>query len=211
MNENDFIDRNITLRFLRKLCPNELYEGIEGDLVERYEAELKAVGRKRARVRFFFLALKFIRPGIILRNKFSIQFTTLMMLNNYFVIAWRNLLKNKTFSAINIIGLAIGLAACLFIVQFVAFELSFDSFNERLGRTYRVTNDRFQNGKLIQHGTIMYPTIGATMAKDFPEIEEHTRLMPGGEMNIKVSDQVFRGDECIFTDEHFLSVFSYPL
>ena len=99
------------------------------------------------------------------------------MLSNYITVAFRNILKNKVFSAINILGLGIGLAACLLIFQFVAFELSYDKFNEKLNRTCRVTNDRFQNGKLIQHGTIMYPTIGPTMAKDFPEIEEYTRLM----------------------------------
>ncbi len=131
------------------------------------------------------------------------------MLSNYFTIAWRNLLKNKAFSTINIFGLAIGLSACLFIFQFVSFELSYDKFNSKLERTYRVTNDRFQNGKLIQHGTIMYPTIGPTMAKDFPEIEEYTRLMPGGDLNIKIGDKNFRGDQCHFADEHFFSVFSF--
>jgi putative ABC transport system permease protein len=89
--------------------------------------------------------------------------------------------------------------------------LSYDKFNERFDRTYRVTNDRFQNGKLIQHGTIMYPTIGPTMKKDYEEIEEYTRLMPGGDMDIKVDDRIFRGDFFHFADEHFLSVFTYPL
>src|SRR5215813_4414027 len=115
------------------------------------------------------------------------------MLRNYLLIAFRNVLKNKVFSSINIFGLGIGLAACLLIFQFVSFELSYDKFNSKYDRTYRVTNDRFQNGKLIQHGTIMYPTIGPTMAKDYPEIEEYTRLMPGGDMNIKISDRNFRG------------------
>jgi len=133
------------------------------------------------------------------------------MFRSYLVVAFRNLLKNKIFSAINIFGLGIGLAACLLIFQFVSYELSYDQFNEKLDRTYRVTNDRFQNGKLIQHGTIMYPTIGPTMAKDYPEIEEYTRLMPGGDMNIKADDRIFRGDNCLFVDNNFLSVFSFPL
>lgn len=133
------------------------------------------------------------------------------MFKSYLVVAFRNLLKNKIFSAINIFGLGIGLAACLLIFQFVSYELSYDRFNEKLDRTYRVTNDRFQNGKLIQHGTIMYPTIGPTMAKDYPEIEEYTRVMPGGDMNIKADDRIFRGDNCLFVDNHFLSVFSFPL
>ena len=133
------------------------------------------------------------------------------MFSNYFTIAYRNVLKNKTFSAINIIGLAIGLAACLLIFQFVSFELSYDKFNEKFERTYRVTNDRFQNGKLIQHGTIMYPTIGPMMAKDYEEIEEYTRLMPGGEVTVKVNDRIFSGESCLFADEHFLSVFTFPV
>ena len=133
------------------------------------------------------------------------------MLRSYLTIAFRNVIKNKVFSLINIFGLAIGLAACLLIFQFVSFELSYDNFNEKLDRTYRITNDRFQNGKLIQHGTIMYPTIGPTMAKDFPEIEEYTRLMPGGNLNIKINDKNFRGDNCHFADERFFSVFSFKV
>src|SRR6267378_2891642 len=131
------------------------------------------------------------------------------MFRNYLTVAFRNVFKSKVFSAINIFGLGIGLAACLLIFQFVSFELSFDNFNEKLDRTYRVTNDRFQNGKLIQHGTIMYPTIGATMAKDFAEIEEHTRIMPGGDLNVKIGDRNLRGDRYHFADEKFFSVFSF--
>ena len=133
------------------------------------------------------------------------------MLRNYFTIAFRNVAKNKVFSAINIFGLSIGLAACLLIFQFVSFELSYDRFHDKFDRIYRVTNDRFQNGKLIQHGTITYPTIGPTMAKDYAEIEIYTRVFPGGELNIRVGDKIFSEDYCHFVDEHFLSVFSFSL
>lgn len=133
------------------------------------------------------------------------------MIRNYITVAFRNIFKNKVFSAINIFGLGIGLAACLLIFQFVTFQLSFDTFNANFDRTYRITNDRFQNGKLIQHGTIMYPTIGPTMAKDYPEIEAYTRMMPGGDLTATIEDRVYRGDEIIFADEHIFTVFSYPL
>src|SRR5579871_4472412 len=184
-------DQFFVLRILRKFCPPELYEGIEGDLLEQLSEDAGRYGERSAKRKLFFHAIRFLRPGIILRNKFSLQLIDLIMFSNYFTVAWRNLLKNKVFSAINISGLAVGLAACLFIFQFVGFELSFDNFNKKLDRTYRVTNDRFQNGKLIQHGTIMYPTIGPTMAKDFPEIEEYTRLMPGGDLNARIGDRNF--------------------
>ena len=211
MNRGSPIERSFILRVFRKVCPPELYEGIEGDLIERFEEDSEAFGRQKAKTKLIFHTLKFFRPDIILRNKFSIQLINFTMLSNYFTIACRNLLKNKAFSAINILGLAIGLSACLFIFQFVSFELSYDKFNSKLDRTYRVTNDRFQHGKLIQHGTIMYPTIGPAMAKDFPEIEEYTRIMPSGDLNIKIGDKNFRGDQCHFVDEHFLSVFSFNL
>jgi putative ABC transport system permease protein len=199
------------LRFLEWFCPPHLYEGIEGDLVESFEKDVLNVGAKRAQRRLRWSVLKFFTPGIVLRNKFSIQLFTFMMLHNYLTIAYRNVLKNKAFSFINIIGLGIGLAACILIFQFVSFELSYDSFNEKFDRIYRITNDRYQNGKLIQHGTITYPTVGPTLAKDYPEIEVYTRLVPGGEMNIKLNDKIFRGEDCFFVDENFLSVFTFPL
>jgi putative ABC transport system permease protein len=133
------------------------------------------------------------------------------MIRSYITVALRNILKNKAFSAINIFGLGSGLAVCLLIFQFVSFELSYDNFNGKLDRTYRVTNDRFQNGQLIQHGTIMYPTIGPVMAREYPEIEEQTRLMPGGTMNLRVGENIFRGDQCHWVDERFLSVFSFKM
>jgi putative ABC transport system permease protein len=133
------------------------------------------------------------------------------MIRNYLKIALRNILKNKVFSAINVFGLGIGLASCLLIFQFVTFQLSFDTFNEKFDRIYRVTNDRFQHGKLIQHGTIMYPTIGPTMAKDYPEIEAYTRIMPAGDLNVTIDDRNYRGEQVHFADEHMLSIFNYPL
>src|SRR5215467_2603380 len=100
------------------------------------------------------------------------------MFKNYFKIAWRNLWKNKIFSAINIIGLAIGMAACLLILQYVSFELSYDQFNKNAADIYRVYNDRYQNGKLIQHGTITYSGIGKAMHDDYPEVVNHSRVEP---------------------------------
>lgn len=202
---------DLALKFLRWFCPPELIESVEGDVLEQFEVDLKEAGPRIARRKFVFNVFKFFHPQIILRNKFSHQIIDTIMLSNYFTIAYRNMLKNKVFTAINIFGLATGLAVCLFIFQFVSFELSYDTFHDKYQRTYRVTNDRFQNGKLIQHGTITYPTIGPTMKKDYPEIEEYTRLMPGGDLNVRIDDKFFRGDRCHFVDEHFLSVFSFPL
>src|SRR5678810_213534 len=132
------------------------------------------------------------------------------MIKNYFKTAWRNLWKNKTFSFINIAGLSIGMAACLLILQYVSFELSFDQFNKNADDIYRVTNDRYQNGKLIQHGTITYSAIGKAMQDDFPEVVNHARVRPVGGIIINGDKKI--GDEDGYAvDNSFLDMFSYPL
>ena len=199
------------LQFLRWFCREDYIEEIEGDLSEIFEKQYET-SHARARRKFAWNVIRYFRPEFI--KSFKTDFRNLNqygMLKNYITISWRNILKNKTFSAINVFGLATGLAACMLILQFVIFELSFDTFNSKLERTYRVTNDRFQNGKLIQHGTIMYPTIGPTMAKDFPEIEDFVRIMPGGTLNVRVDDKNFRGESCHFTDQRFFTVFDFKL
>jgi putative ABC transport system permease protein len=131
------------------------------------------------------------------------------MLRNYFKTAWRNLLKNKLFSVINVAGLSVGIAACLLILQYVSFHLSFDRFNKNADDLYRVTNDRYQHGKLIQHGTITYSAIGKAMQHDFPEVINHARVLPAGGTIMKAGKKL--GDQWGFAvDNSFLQMFSYP-
>lgn len=199
------------LRFFRWFCHPRMRDYIEGDLMEVYYRRVKESGKRKADRKFILDVLLLFRPGIIKSNIFQIHLFNPYMFRNYLLITYRNIQKDKAFSAINIFGLGIGMAACLLILQFVQFELSFDSFHEKLDRTYRVTNDRFQQGNLIQHGTITYPTIGPAMAKDYEEIEAFTRLMPAGLVNVRVEDRNFRGDYSTFADEHFLTVFDFEV
>src|ERR1700704_5930488 len=133
------------------------------------------------------------------------------MIKNYFKTAWRNLIKNKTFSAINIAGLSIGMAACLLILQYVSFELSYDQFNKNAKDTYRVVNDRYQNGKLIQHGTITYSAVSKAMQDDYPEVINHTRVVPVGSLIITYKDKKLEEPEAIAAENSFLSIFNFPL
>jgi putative ABC transport system permease protein len=133
------------------------------------------------------------------------------MIKNYFKIAWRNLMNNKTDSSINIIGLSIGMAACLLILEFVNYELSFDRFNKNATDIYRVTNDRYQQGKLVQHGTITYSAVGPAMKADFPEIINNTRVEPMGNPILTEGNKKFESSNSFAVDNEFLSIFSYPL
>lgn len=133
------------------------------------------------------------------------------MIKNYLKIAWRNLINNKIDSSINIIGLSIGMAACLLILEFVSFELSYDRFNKNAPDIYRVTNDRFQNGKLTQHGTITYSAVGPAMKNDFPEVVNNTRVEPMGSVILIDKDRKIEVKESIAVDNEFLSMFTFPL
>jgi putative ABC transport system permease protein len=133
------------------------------------------------------------------------------MLKSYLTTAWRNIRKNKVFSFINVIGLAIGMAACLLILQYVNFELSYDQFDRNVGDLYRVYNDRYQNGKLIQHGTITYSAISKAMQDDFPEVVNHARVEPFGKQIISNGTKKYGDQEVIAVDNSFLTMFSYPL
>lgn len=133
------------------------------------------------------------------------------MLKNYFKTAWRSLKKNKLFSFINIAGLSIGMAACLLILQYVSFELSYDQFNKNARDIYRVYNDRYQNGKLVQHGTITYSAISTAMKRDYPEIVGSTRVEPMSSLIVSYNDKKLNELTALAVDNSFLSMFSYPL
>src|SRR5215468_9235848 len=98
------------------------------------------------------------------------------MIKNYFKTAWRNLWRNKVFSAINILGLSSGLACCILIFLFIQNELSYDTFHAHAKNIYRVTSEsEGPNGKTSLAVT---PAPWAPlMKKDYPEIESYTRLL----------------------------------
>jgi len=134
-----------------------------------------------------------------------------IMFKSYLTTAWRNIRKNKIFSFINVIGLSIGMAACLLILQYVNFELSYDQFNTHLADLYRISNDRYQNGKLIQHGTITYSGIGQAMQHDFPEVIDHARVEPFWSQIVTYENKKFGDQEMWGVDNSFLTMFSYSL
>ena len=116
------------------------------------------------------------------------------MLKSYLKVAFRNLWKYKGFSSINIAGLAIGLAACLLILQYVSFKLSYDQFNRNVNTLSRVANDRYQQGKLIQHGTITYSGVGRAMNDDYEEVVQNSKVRPSGGVIIRYKDQKLTED-----------------
>ena len=99
------------------------------------------------------------------------------MFKNYFKTAFRFLLKNKTFSFINIIGLAIGTLCCLYIVLYVEDQYSYDKHEKNAEDIYRVTTWLSLPGDMHNNSTCS-PPIAPAIKKDFPEVEQFTRVVP---------------------------------
>src|ERR1051325_2811006 len=104
------------------------------------------------------------------------------MFKNYFKTAWRNIRRHKAYSAINIFGLAIGIAACLLILQYVSYELSYEDFQLNKDRIYRVQQDRYDNGKLSTQWAAGAYAVANSFKDAIPEIEDYVKLVKSGQV-----------------------------
>ena len=132
------------------------------------------------------------------------------MLNYNLKFAVRNLLKYKSHSFINITGLSIALAACLLIMLFVQYELSYDKFNEKADRIFRVIVDLKLGGNMLVGTNLGAPTAEA-MINDFPEVENAVRLKESGSWFISYGDNSFKETKVIRADPTFFDIFTVPL
>ncbi|MEP6467016.1 MAG: ABC transporter permease, partial [Parafilimonas sp.] len=113
------------------------------------------------------------------------------MFKNNLKTALRNFIKHKTFSFINIAGLSIGIAVCFIIMLYVQDELSFDRFNKNADRIVRIVFKADINGGKIFEANVM-PPVAQAMKKDYPEVEDATRLQSAGTPKITYKDKVFK-------------------
>ena len=133
------------------------------------------------------------------------------MLRNYLKLAWRNLLKNRTFSLINIIGLASGLACFILITLYVTDELSYDRYNEKADRIFRVDSD-IKFGGSNWHLAVSPDPMGAVMKKDYPQVEEFVRFFdPGGARMVIKGNEYIQENNTVYADSTLFKVFTLPV
>ncbi|MGD8780174.1 MAG: ABC transporter permease [Ignavibacteria bacterium] len=135
------------------------------------------------------------------------------MLSNFFKIAFRNILRNKIYSFINIAGFAIGLASCIIIMIYVSYELSYDKFHDKADKIYRVT----VNGKLGDNEFNMAstpPPMAQILLDNYPEVINTVRLQPSENMLIRTgneNNENFIENDFIWADSSFFDFFTYKL
>ncbi len=131
------------------------------------------------------------------------------MLKNYLKIAWRNLLRHKVFSLINIGGLSIGIAACLLISLYINYELSYDAYHLKKDRIVRITNI-LRTPETDNITVALAPELLATtLNQNYPEVEAAVRFQPNRAV-MKVDNQLYKEENVYKTDANVFSVFTYP-
>ncbi|MBS0027365.1 ABC transporter permease [Chitinophaga sp. 22321] len=131
------------------------------------------------------------------------------MFRNHLLIAWRNLVRYKYYSLINIAGLAIGLAACWLLLLYVQRETSYDNFYSQGDRIYRVVNRTTGEGSDLNLA-ITAPPFAAALKKDYPEIAQTTRIDPEGGAALKYGKKKVEVGDMFFVDNTFFNIFDFP-
>ena len=131
------------------------------------------------------------------------------MLKNYLKSAWRNLWKNRTFSAINIFGLSVGIAAFLLIVNYLHFEYSFDDAHEQKDRIYRMPMVVSEKDGKEQTFAFTYPAVAPALKKDFPEIAEVARFRRQGGIVTYGEQKIIEGGTLYYADRALFNIFSF--
>jgi len=188
------------------LNKNKNYENVIGDFEEYYNEKLKRSGYISA----YFWCL---RQTILSIPKFfkTTTYWSFEMFKNYLIITLRNIKRNKSYSFINVFGLAIGIASCLLIMLFIKDETSYDKYHENSDRTYRIFMERTYPDKVRNWGWTA-PILASTILKDFPEVEKAVRIFPnGGQVQVNYLSKNIAEKNILWTDKSFFNVFSIKM
>ncbi|WAC14938.1 ABC transporter permease [Dyadobacter pollutisoli] len=195
---------------LRWLHPENTIEEVEGDLDELYAYTYKRTGKRQAVLRYLLNVVTVLPPFVRRRGsktKYNQPFSLSPdMLKNYFKIAWRNIVRQKAYSILNIAGLSIGMACSILILLWVQNELSYDRFHTRANQLFRLT---------CSAGDFKAAVSPAGMARglqaQLPQVKGGVRMSKPSPMLFEVGEKKVEEKRVFYADSNFLEVFSFPL
>ena len=133
------------------------------------------------------------------------------MFENYFKTAWRNVVRNKLFSFINLVGLSVGIAAVLLIGLYFQNELGYDSFQKNKDTIYRVGFEFFNTGRSLGRSAVFTPAFGPDAQREFPEIRSFCRISEHHEVVITKGEDKIKSPDICYADSTFFRLFSFKL
>ena len=198
-------------RFLAWYCRPSLLEDLEGDLHEYFERNLKAKGARYARLIYIIDVLKFLRFYTLKKPDFLNLFIHYIMIGSYLKTSRRSLVRNKLFSFINIIGLAISMSVGLLVIAFFTDLVSYDNFHVKKDRIYRVVTKNEADGQPAMDFASMSLKAGNKIKESFIGFEDITLLRPGFSADARVNNKTVLPFSAWWADDSFFKVFTFPM
>ncbi|MEQ6122112.1 ABC transporter permease [Reichenbachiella sp. MALMAid0571] len=198
------------LKLLRFFVKKEYLEEVEGDMEEVFQENLERHSEKKARRLYVRETLRLLKPILIKNMEGTVRLNQFGMLKSYFKVSYRSMARNKLFTAINIIGLAVSMSVGLLIIAFISDLKSFDDFHAKKDRIYRITTiGQRRNGSSMTVATTSVKA-GYEIRETIPGVEKITFLRRGFGADAKVGDSkiLLSG---LYADNSFLDVFSFDL
>jgi len=191
-----------TVRFFKWYCNPRLQESILGDLEEQFEDDVSIYGVNKARRRFTWNVIRFFRKRIIKPTNGG-KLNYYGMFKHNVKIGWRSILRKRSSSLINIVGLSTAAAVCLLTLIFYQYETSFDHHHTLADKTYRVVQKTQRPEAELFWGTTAYP-LAAALRNDFPDFAYVTQT--AGPMKRLFSHEKANGKKVLFEEPHVLFV-----
>jgi predicted permease len=201
-------------RLLAWFCAPHLLEEVQGDLQERFSRRAERLGPGYARRQYVREVLGFLRPGFLKKrpNEHPVSsLSNLAMLRNYFTVAFRNLVRHKSYAGLNVLGLGLSMACGILIFTLVTFHLGFDRFHADADRIYRIVTGTGHEGTFSAPG--VYVPMGRVFRDEYTFAEKTGRVatlygvalaVPGGKPADKFVEAV------AFAEPEFLEIMQFP-
>lgn len=195
-------------RLLKWFCSEKWASELIGDLEEQFSDNASINGVYRAKLQYWWEVLRLMRPHIF---KTTRQSSSIMMTKNHIKTSYRNLVRNKAYTFINLAGMSLAFAFALAIFAFVSHEMSYDRYHTNAERVFRVTQ-RFQNndGYDIHWARVNLPYINE-LAEDSPEIESLVRFQSFRPRRVLVKEQKFTESNAFAVDPEVFELFDFKL
>ncbi|MFY0688204.1 MAG: ABC transporter permease [Cyclobacteriaceae bacterium] len=204
-------------QILKWLLKDHYFEEVTGDLEEIFYDDLDTKGKRTARKNYQLGALKVLRPTLIKKIEGTQKLNYYGMFKNYFKVSIRNMMRYKTFSFLNISGLAVGIASCLLILTYVMHELSYDNFHEK--EIYRVLHSYRSNEAAEEQPNVPLSDyqvwgnsmVGPTMINDYPEVTNYVRFTSPMDFLFQFKNNVFMEKNVVFGDSSMFEIFDFKV
>ena len=198
------------INFLEWFCPDELLEGLLGDLLEQYDNDQLSYSQLKSNLRFTWNVIRLFHPAILTRNKFSVNIINSSMFKNQFKVAYRNMVKAPFYSFNNILGLSLAIAFIFLTFQFIQSELNYDTFHSKHKNIYRLyTETTNTQSNTSRTSAITAVPLSNVLADESTQVKAFTRFVSSTK-EIAIKGEYF--EEVVhFADPGFLKMFDFKV